>query len=153
MAFFSSADLRANDIKAKVTAVVDGNTIEVETPGEGIRRIVFDGIDCPELSQSFGAEARAFVSKSLLNKTVTLQIKGKDRLGNVIAVVMVGDEDVRIELLKRGFAWTQEKNPATELEGYRRWAAQKGKGLWKDENAIAPWTYRRQQSMKEPKSS
>jgi len=89
-----------------------------------------------------------------LGKNVIAQLLGKDRLGNYFALVKIkGKVDPRIELLKNGLAWTSEKNPAQELELYRLEAQQKKKGLWKQENPVPPWTFRRQQSMLKPKSS
>ena len=83
-----------------------------------------------------------------------MKFLGKDRFGNYLAVVKIkGKGDPRIELVKNGFAWTSEKNPSNELEQYRLEAQQKKRGLWKQENPVPPWTYRRQQSMLIPKSS
>lgn len=146
-------NLSANDITAKVVTVIDGNTIEVESPGNGIQRIVFFGIDCPELEQEYGVEAKRFLEKMLLKKNVKIQLKGKDRKGNHLAVVMIGDDDARVPLLKEGLAWIDERSPAAELEPYSSFAQKKGRGLWKEENPTPPWVFRRQQSMAQPKSS
>ena len=143
----------SNEISGKVIAVIDGNTIEIESSENGIQRVVLFGIDSPELDQNFGNAARTFLQKIVFNKKVSVELKGKDRTGNYLGVVLINDDDVRVELLKAGLAWTKEKDPDQSLEGYRKWAQQKGKGLWKDPDATAPWTFRRQQSMSKPKSS
>jgi len=151
---FSAFALKANDeILARVTAVIDGNTIEIESENNGRQRVLFIGIDCPELDQEFGEYAKKFVEKLLLNKKIKVVFKGKDRVGNHLAIVLINDDDVRIELLKEGLAWTAEKNPAEDLEPYRSWAQQKSRGLWKQSNPTPPWVFRRQQSMSQPKSS
>jgi micrococcal nuclease len=147
------AVLQASEITGKVVSVIDGNTIEVESTENGIQKIVLDGIDSPELEQAFGIEAKVFLEKLVMKKTVRVEFTRKDRFGNYLAVIWLGDDDLRVELLKSGLAWTQEKNPATDLEGYRQWAQQKGKGLWKSESPTPPWTFRRQQSMLQPKTS
>ena len=153
----ASTFARANDeVNAKVTAVLDGNTIQVSCFCEDndIRKVSLVGIDGPELGQEFGEEARKFLEKMILQKDVKVQFQGKDRFGNYLAVVKInGKVDPRIELLKSGFAWTSEKNPSEALERYRLDAQQKKKGLWKQENPVPPWTYRRQQSTLRPKSS
>ena len=142
------------DISGKVTSVIDGNTVEVITPDNQSHKILLVGIDSPELEQAYGSQAKQFLQKLILNKNVIVQYKGKDRFGNVLAVVMInGKNDPRVELLKEGLAWTSEKNPSEDLEPYRTWAERKGKGLWKQENPTPPWTYRRQQTMQKPKSS
>lgn len=143
-----------NDIKGKVVSVIDGNTVEVLSDSKEQYKVVLAGIDCPELEQQFGVEAKKYLEKLVLKQIVTLQVKGKDRFGNYLAVLLLnGDDDPRIELLKQGLAWTSEKSPNPDLEPYRSWAQQKKKGLWQDENPTPPWTYRRQQTMAAPKSS
>lgn len=153
VSLFGVAKLYAEEgITAKVIRVIDGNTIEIVSAGNEKQRVVFADIDCPELGQAFGAEAKLFVEKLILQKKVMVQFKGKDRFGNYLAVVMVGDDDLRVQLLKEGLAWTSEKKPAEDLEPYRSWAQQKSRGLWKQSNPTPPWTYRRQNSMSMPKS-
>jgi micrococcal nuclease len=142
------------EISGKVTSVIDGNTLEVRASNNQVHKVMLVGIDCPELGQEFGSQAKKFLEKIILNKEVTLEFRGKDRVGNLLAVVMIdGDVDPRVELLKEGLAWTAERNPNADLEPYRTWAEQKNKGLWVRENPTPPWTYRRQQTMMQPKSS
>ena len=143
-----------DDLSGKVISVLDGNTIEVLTSANETYKITLAGIDSPELTQEFGEKAKKFLEKLVANKEVTFHLRGKDRWGNYIALVLLeGETDPRIELLKEGLAWTAEKNPVPELENYRSIAQQKGKGLWKQDNPTPPWIYRRQQSMMQPKSS
>ena len=141
------------DVTGKVIAVIDGNTVQVSGSDNQTHKIFLVGIDSPELEQEFGDQAKRFLEKLLLGKSVTVQFKGKDRFGNSLAVVILNGRDPRIALLKEGLAWTSEKNPLEDLETYRTWAQRKGKGLWKQENPVPPWTYRRQQTMLRPKSS
>jgi endonuclease YncB( thermonuclease family) len=144
----------AEEITGKVVSVIDGNTIQIESKERGLQKILLAGIDCPEIAQDFGGEAKLLLEKLVLKKNVLVELKGKDRSGNYLGVVMVDeDDDIRVKLLKAGLAWTAEKNPDVNLEGYRQWAQQKGKGLWKDPAPVAPWIFRRQQTMIQPKSS
>lgn len=140
------------EFNAMVVSVVDGNTVEIESKNERVRLMLAD-VDSPELGQEFGEQAKKFLEKKLLRKEVKVMLKGKDRRGNQLAVVYFDDEDIRVDLLKEGLAWTAEKNPDPQLEPYKQWAMQKSRGLWKIENPTPPWTYRRQQSMLSPKSS
>jgi len=142
------------EMNGRVTAVLDGNTVEIFFSTNDVRKVLFEGIDSPELNQEFGGEAKNFLEKIALRKNVTVQFKGKDRFGNHLAVVKInGKVDARIEVLKNGFAWTSERDPNEELERYRVTAQQSKTGLWKQENPIPPWTYRRQQTMLAPKTS
>lgn len=144
----------ARNVQGKVVRILDGNTFEF-LAADGERYIVvLAGIDCPELTQAYGDEARICLEKLALDKNASLTLKGKDRVGNNIAEVMIdGKKDPRIQLLKDGLAWTIEGNSNAELEAYRVASQSKKKGLWKDENPTPPWTHRREQAMLVPKSS
>ena len=145
----------ANDvISAKVVSVINGNTLEVIGEDNETRVVKLAGIDTPELSQEYGDKARKFLTKLVLEKNVTIQITGKDRKGTNLAIVTDENQnDLRVELLKEGLAWTAERNPTPELEALRVRAQEKGKGLWKQDSPTPPWIYRRQQSMMEAKGS
>lgn len=145
--------LSNNEISGKVIEVIDGNTIEVLAEDKTTYKIVFAGVDSPELTQEYGEKAKQYLEKMLLKQQVRVQFQGKDRKGNYIAVVIKDKLDPRIELLKEGLAWTSEKDPLPELESIRIKAQQRGKGLWKESNPTPPWIYRRQLSMMQPKSS
>ena len=154
LVIFSLPLLMATElIVGEVTAIHDGNTLEVSTKEKDTYRISLMGIDCPELQQAYGKEARDFVAEWLLHQEVTVLIRGKDRNKNYVGIVLLTEgEDVRIALLEKGLAWTAEKNPVPELEEIRLDAARNGKGLWQDQSPLAPWIFRRQQSMLEAKS-
>jgi micrococcal nuclease len=139
------------EMTAKVTAVIDGNTFEITGADNQPIRVVLAGVDSPEPGQEFSEKARKLMEKMLLEEEVSVSIKGKDRWGNYVAIVMKGNTDPRIELLEEGLAWTAEKNPLPEFEEIRVRAQEKGKGLWKEANPIPPWTFRRQQSMMQAK--
>lgn len=78
---------------------------------------------------------------------------GKDRWGNQQATIIMNGIDIRVELLKEGLAWTAERSPLPELESVKEQARQNTKGLWKQDNPIPPWVYRRQQTMMQVKGS
>jgi endonuclease YncB( thermonuclease family) len=64
-----------------------------------------------------------------------------------------GTVDPRYDLLNAGLAWTAERDPIQEFEAIKEKAREKGKGLWKEQDPIPPWIYRRQQTMTQFKSS
>ncbi|MCL2249346.1 MAG: thermonuclease family protein [Oscillospiraceae bacterium] len=63
--------------KAKITRVLDGDTIETNS-GERIR---FIGVNAPELSNPGGEEATNFVKTLTLNKEVWLESDGNNKDG------------------------------------------------------------------------
>jgi micrococcal nuclease len=142
-------------ITGKVISVIDGNTIEVLTSDNQKEKFLLAGVDSPELTQEYGERAKKFLEKLVLEREVKVTVQGKDRWGSYLAVIVLvkGDVDPRVELLREGLAWTSEKNPMPDLESHRVAAQEKGKGLWKQDNPTPPWIYRRQQSMLQAKSS
>ena len=143
-----------NNLSGKVVSVIDGNTVEVMTTENDTVRIIFHGIDCPEIDQDYGEKARRHLEKMILEKNVTIDIQGKDRWGNRLAIILInGEIDPRLEMLEQGLAWTAERNPISELESLREKAEEKNKGLWREQNPTPPWVFRRQQTMMQPKSS
>ena|SRR5690606_14320688 len=138
-------------IMGTVTTVVDGNTVEIVT-NDGPMKVLLYGIDCPELGQAYGREAKARLEKMLLNRQVTVDLIKRDKKGNHYALVLTDvGEDPRISLLREGLAWTVEDESAQDLEPYRSFAQQKRRGLWQESKPKPPWVFRREQSMLEPK--
>lgn len=142
----------ADTITGKVISVIDGNTFEIANAVDERYRIILYGVDCPELGQPFSEEAKKELEKLILKQKVTVEIKGKDRHGTRLGVVLVKNKDPRKILLKNGLAWTSEHNPMSELEKLRLEASTKKNGIWLDNSPTPPWTYRREQSMRQPKS-
>ena len=141
-------------LQGKVVSVIDGNTLKVAGTDGQTYHLLLAGIDCPELKQSFGQEAKKCLEKLTLGKKVDFEVTGKDRMGNMTAIILVnGKSDPRIQLLKEGLAWTDESRPEADLELHRTSSQLKKKGLWKDGNPTPPWIFRREQSMSEAKSS
>ncbi len=149
----SSVVYAESELSGKVVSVVDGNTIELLSEDNESYMIMLYGIDSPELGQEFGDKAQKFLQKIVLDKKVNVKIQGKDRWGNRLGIILIeGKIDPRFELLEAGLAWTAERNPIEELESVKEKAREKGKGLWKEKDPTPPWTYRRDQTMLEPKS-
>jgi endonuclease YncB( thermonuclease family) len=142
--------VEANTVRGKVVSVVDGNTLEVISAEEETYRIVLVGIDCPEKGQPYAEEAKAFLEASILKKSIDVKLLGKDRWGNYLGEIIT-EVEVSAELVKRGLAWCHEKNAPESLKALEQQAREQRIGLWQEENPTAPWIYRRQQSMLQPK--
>jgi micrococcal nuclease len=140
-------------ISGKVVTVIDGNTLEVFTSEKETYKILLFGVDSPELGQEFGDKAKRYLEKLILDKNVTIEIQGKDRLGNRLGIILIEGEDPRMQLLEEGLAWTSERQPIQEFETIKEKAREKGKGLWKEQEPTPPWIFRRQQTMTQLKSS
>jgi len=84
-----------------VEEVIDGDTIEAD--GMRIRLL---GINSPERGEPFYEEAKSFLEKEILNKSVEIQlgIERKDKYGRVLAYVFYHGKNLNLELVKRGLA-------------------------------------------------
>ena len=111
--------------KARVTRVVDGDTIVVDGPG-GSERVRYIGVDTPESVKpntpvQCYAKAASQLNKQLVSgKTVVLTPgrEARDRYGRLLAYVKTEDGlDVNAQLIKLGAARTLSISPNTERAG------------------------------------
>lgn len=142
--FGLNAQAQVAAITGRVVAVADGDTFTLLVNGKRQLKIRLHGIDCPEKKQDFGQVAKDFTSKQVFGKTVTVKPTDTDRYGRTIAIVLLADQISLNELLlKNGLAWhylQYDKNPNwNKLEQSAR---KKKIGLWRQPNAVAPWTFR-----------
>jgi endonuclease YncB( thermonuclease family) len=120
----------------KVTRVIDGDTIVIET-GEKIRYL---GVDTPESDEHRGTEATEFNSDLVLGKKVRLEL-GKEKLdmyGRVLAYVWVGETLVNEKLIEEGLSPFHEELKDGKLKYQDRFmeaerlAKKNQKGIWLD---------------------
>jgi len=138
--------------EGKVIEVVDGNTLSIEVEGEGIMTFTLENIDCPEVQQQYGIEAKSFTEKLVNKKKVEVEYTGKDRWGNKLAVVKFKkDKNLNEILLREGYAWAHP-SANNEYKYMQSQAKAKKEGLWTIEDPEEPWVFRRQQTMMAPKS-
>lgn len=92
-------------IQARVTRVIDGDTIEVEVEGR-LFSVRYIGINAPEQGQPCGEEATDMNEELVGGQIVTLlkDVSEEDRYGRLLRYVYVGDLLVNAELVRRGYA-------------------------------------------------
>lgn len=134
-----------------VLTVHDGDTVRVQSAeGEAVSIRVY-GVDCPELGQPYGAEARDMTSQLLSGQRVEiLPAQARKSYKREVAVVMLPDgETLEDALISGGLAWVDGrycKRP--ECDNWRQHQANAKaakRGLWSADNPIPPWTWRRLQ--------
>ena len=128
---------------ARVTSVVDGDSLEVERSGE-LLRLRLHGIDCPEWDQPYGRAARRFTAGLASGELVSVVPIDEDEYGRVVAEVFLPDgRSLNRELVRAGLAWWYRRY-ADDVELKRLEAeARKGRrGLWGDPDPVPPWVWR-----------
>ena len=135
------ADPGPANATARVSRVIDGDTVEVDLDGraEDVRYI---GVDTPESVkpgapvECFGPAAAAFNRRLVEGRRVRLVFdrERRDVYGRLLAYVYLGPQLVSATLVRRGFARTLTIPPndrfAPLLARLERRAAIAGRGLW-----------------------
>ena len=100
-------------VDAKVTRVVDGDTIEVLMNGkiEDIRMLLLDTPETKHPSkpvEPFGPEASKFAKETLEGKTVGIEVglEERDNYGRVLAYVWIGSKTYQEMVLEKGLGVT-----------------------------------------------
>ncbi len=142
----------AQGFTGKVVNVIDGNTFEIVNEENEIVKFMLSEVDCPESGQELADEAKTYIEKMILKKKVIVEVKGKDRWGNKLAVIKLKNgKVVHEELLKEGLAWANEKS-SEEVTTLQSKAKDNKVGIWSVNEPTPPWVYRRKQTMLQPKS-
>jgi endonuclease YncB( thermonuclease family) len=131
-------------VEGQVVAVHDGDTITVMRSGKG-ERVRLYGVDCPELSQPYGRNAKHFSSEHCFGKVVTVKVTDHDRYGRTVGEVILPDgSSLNRELVKAGLAWWYYQYCNDRSLGQLEEEARREKrGLWAGKNPQPPWDYRK----------
>ena len=142
---FLSLSLFSAEIKGKVVAVTDGDTITVlDEMDKGNFKIRLDKIDAPEKKQAFGNQAKQFLSSLIFGKQVTVRYKAVDRYGRIVGVVYCDGVEINLVMVRNGYAWHYsyyDKTPAY-IQAEKQARADK-KGLWASNVPMNPYEFRK----------
>lgn len=147
LCFSQTAPAFAESFTAKVISVPDGDSLNiVRAPGGKSEKVILYGIDCPEMGQEFGQEARAFTDGACYKKEVKIDEAGKDSKGRTVATIYLADgTNLNQQLVEKGLAWWSDKyapNDKTLKDLFTAAKAQKV-GLWSSATKpIPPWIFR-----------
>lgn len=126
----------AGGATATVTAVIDGDTIEVQMGGQSWR-VRYILINAPEAGEPFGPAATAANRALVEGATVTLvqDVSETDRFGRLLRYVYLPDgRFVNGELVRQGYAQLATFPPDVAQEAAIRAAQQEaiaaGRGIW-----------------------
>jgi endonuclease YncB( thermonuclease family) len=131
------------DFGARVVTVHEGDRLTIHYEGRS-ETIYLKDIDCPELKQPYGKQAKHAIAAYVGNREVVVRALKRDRDGRASAEILLQDgRNVGHELLKEGLAWWQRSasNDAS-LEVLEELARASRKGLWADSNPVPPWKWK-----------
>lgn len=125
------------------TFIPDGDTVHVRQNGR-IYKIRFHGVDCPESDQEYGIKARDFTREMVGETPITVKVVERDRWGRLVGEVLVDGRSVNRELARAGLAWWYKRYAGGDLDIKRLVdaAREERRGLWRQDNPIAPWDWR-----------
>lgn len=154
----SAADVRSliGDFpEARVIRVIDGDTVVVAKQWRRIR-VRLDSIDCPEDGQHWGDTATYGLIKMIGGRAVRLEEHGLDSHGRTLATIYVrhtsGQEWVNVNerMVTLGHAWVMRRfydhlprDRQAKLNRLEEWARSKRVGLWRIQDPVPPWSWRR----------
>ena len=133
----------AADFVARVVTVHEGDRLTIRHNGRS-ETIHLKDIECPELQQPYGKQAKHAMAAYVGNRDVVVRGLTRDKQGLVSAEILLHDgRNVGRELLKEGLAWWQRSASSNaSLEVIEQLARAAGKGLWADPNPVPPWKWK-----------
>lgn len=131
------------DFVARVITVHEGDRLTIHHDGRK-ETIHLRDVDCPELKQPYGKQAKNATAAYVGNREVVVRALKRDRQGRTTAEVVLQDgRNVAHELLKEGLAWWQKSSSGDRSLGdLEELARAEGKGLWSEPNPVPPWKWR-----------
>lgn len=129
----------------KIIGIKDGDTVVLLDSNYSQITIRLAEVDCPEKSQAFGKNAKQFTSNAVYLKNVKYKVETIDRYGRIVAQIYYENgKYLSEEIIKNGYGWHYKKYSKSELLAKLENQAKKKRiGLWVDDNAIAPWNWRK----------
>ncbi len=121
--------------------VHDGDTLTLRCP-ERRFKLRLRGVDAPEHRQPRGRAARRALAELLSGQALRVTSYAVDRYGRVIGDAWVGDRELSMWLVERGWAWCAPSAPAA-CHTLQAQARRQRFGLWQDDNPEPPWAWRK----------
>lgn len=126
-----------------VVQVYDGDTYKVLDKGK-FKIIRLANVDAPELNQYYGKLVKAYVSKLILARIVSLDERRTDRYGRIVADVTIDGFSLDSLLVAKGWAWhyvSVSLNPSLSM--YQARAIKAKAGIWKCAYNVPLWIWRK----------
>jgi len=162
---FATQPAAAKRLDGVFTVVKDANVVVLDY-GEGTYDVRIYGTEAPADGQPFAAEAKAFVREALLGKPGAMRFKYRNAKGEMVARVFYYDtdgheRDLGVDLAAAGLAWLrpgaryrpEEEGKPDQLTAAQAEAQAARRGVWRESEPVAPWTFRGEKLPEEPMNS
>ena len=148
------AEVNAASLFGKVIEVNSGDVITIFNLNRPVR-VRLLGVDAPELDQAFGDVAKKHLADLVYDKSVLVEYSGIDGDHSVNGRVSFEGIDIGVQMIRDGAAWldpsSQHRLSQTDREMYQESEAaarRERRGLWQQENPVAPWEFARALAMR-----
>ena len=144
---FLSENINSEEFIGVVTKVIDGDSVVIRH-GNTSKKIRLSYIDAPEVSQDHGEDSKFFLKNIVLDKTVLVDTKRKDKYGRHLSDLYIHSNIesiyVNAKMIKSGNAWVYKRYRSnTYLINLENHARSNKIGIWKNDNPMEPWVYRK----------
>jgi len=128
---------------ARVLNVHEGDRLTVHHEGRK-DMIYLRGVDCPELKQSYGKQAKHVTAAYIANREVVVRDLKRDRQGRMTADILLPDgRQIAHELIKEGLAWVQPGGSGDQaLKDMEELAKASKNSLWSESDPVPPWKWK-----------
>jgi micrococcal nuclease len=139
----ASPALAQTEYVARVLIVHEGDRLTVHHQGRK-DMMYLRGVDCPELKQPYGKQAKHATAAYVGNRDVVVRDLKRDRQGRVTADILLEDgRNIAHELVKEGLAWVQPgKGHDQALKDMEELARASKNGLWSEPDPTPPWKWK-----------
>lgn len=138
-----SPALAQAEFVARVIAVHEGDRLTIHHQGRKDMIYIRD-VDCPELKQPYGKQAKHATAAYIANRDVVVRDLKRDRQGQMTAdILLPNGRQIAHELVKEGLAWVQPGRSGDQgIKDMEELARAAGKGLWSEPNPTPPWKWK-----------
>lgn len=137
---------------AKVSRVVDGDTVTIVGADGSIRSVSLYGCDAPEKGQKYGESSRAELERLLKDKEVFIVVGDKDLRKRRTVRIYADGVYVNRKMLEDGHGVVPPDCKDKTFHAYQRQAEKSRVGMWvagvSAAALVAPWSYRQLQEAK-----
>lgn len=130
---------------ARVTRVVDGDTVWLRTPERARIKARLHGIDAPESCQVGGQQASDWLRQRIDQRVVSVTWKGRDSYGRALVRLALDGRDLGADMVAQGWAWSYGwREQRSGYEGLQAEAQRARRGVFALGHAQRPRDFRRQ---------